>query len=382
MRKSTNLSIDEPLVFVYKKTDRLFHSGVGCDISSLPNISVGPDAMTETTLAQTYSNRRRIFVGLGTVFLIAIGHTIHDVMIESARPLDALLPSIPLALGVAALSEGHALALRHSLPTWVMLAAAAFISLLFGGLFVILHSQWPTVSEKTLVSAGLASGLMIWGLWALIFRFPLLLRDARAHALVAENLRREAELARLRSSLHPHFLLNTLHAIAGLLGDNPQEARRLLATLGDLLRDSLEDGPQLRSFSEEVAWLQRYAELLEIRHQGRLRFEWKLTAESMNLSLPRLLIQPLLENATKHGALAREEDGVVTLQCRIVDRGVELVVEDNGPGLAPDFAEGLGLSLVRERLKLSHPKADLRLESSSAGTRAVIEIPTSARGIG
>jgi hypothetical protein len=101
---------------------------------------------------------------------------------------------------------------------------------------------------------------------------PGVIRDANLRSLAADSIRREAELAQLRSSLEPHFLLNTLHTIAALTVDEPLVARRLLAALGDLLRDALESSPEIRPLEADIHWLRRYAEILEVRHRGSLRF--------------------------------------------------------------------------------------------------------------
>ncbi|HEX4351360.1 MAG TPA: histidine kinase, partial [Polyangiales bacterium] len=156
---------------------------------------------------------------------------------------------------------------------------------------------------------GLASAQSHFGLWTLAFILPALLDDARVRALRAEKLEAESaqlrtatELARLRSNLEPHFLLNTLNAIAGLVTEEPREARRLLSALGDLLRDALRDEQEWQSLSAQIEWLKRYAQILEARHRGDLTFSWEIHAESEAKPLPRLLLQPLLENAVKHGA--------------------------------------------------------------------------------
>jgi LytS/YehU family sensor histidine kinase len=220
-------------------------------------------------------------------------------------------------------------------------------------------------------------GLGVGGLWALVFRIPVVIRDANLRSLAAESMRREAELAQLRSSLQPHFLLNTLNTVAALVVDEPLVARKLLAALGDLLRDALEPAPEMRPLEADIHWLRRYAEILEVRHRGALRFEWAIAPETTAVLLPKLLLQPLLENAVKHGVLARDEGGVVTVRTRFIDKALQLVVEDNGSGLPPGTQEGLGLRIVRERIGLAHPDASLRLESSSEGTRATVEIPHS-----
>lgn len=235
------------------------------------------------------------------------------------------------------------------------------------------------------LSAGVALGMIHLGVFALAFVYPFAAHDARVRALEAEKLRTAAELARLRGHLEPHFLLNTLNAIAGLVTEDPREARRLLAALGDLLRDALRDGDEMHSLEHEESFLRRYAEILESRHKGSLSFKWEIDAEVRAIAIPRMLLQPLVENAVKHGALRRRGGGVVTVRASrpmldgAVGNVVECSIEDDGPG----FAEGpirqgaLGLNVVKRRLELKFQHAAFRIESSTEGTRAIVafEIP-------
>jgi sensor histidine kinase YesM len=187
----------------------------------------------------------------------------------------------------------------------------------------------------------------------------------------------------LRSQLEPHFLLNTLNAIAGLVTQDPREARRLIGCLGDLLRDALRDPEEMQTLDQEIAWLRRYAEILESRHSGALRFQWEIAGEAGEVLLPRLLLQPLVENAVKHGALCRSGGGQVVVRARVVDSSdgrasrVVCTVEDNGPGMtdAAPRSGAFGLRAVRRRLELRYDDATLRLESSPSGTRSIVELP-------
>jgi LytS/YehU family sensor histidine kinase len=261
-----------------------------------------------------------------------------------------------------------------------MLFAGAIVSTLFGTLAFQLHTD---LAERTdLLKAfvhGVPIGLTFGGFWALVFLFPQIIRDANLRSVRAESALRRAELAQLRSSLQPHFLLNTLHTIAALTVDEPLVARQLLSALGDLLRDALEPAPELRLLEADITWLRRYAEILEVRHRGSLRFEWDIGPETTAVPLPKLLLQPLLENAVKHGALRRAEGGVVIVRTRFTEEALALVVEDNGPGIAPGTKDGLGLRIVRERITLAHAEAKLDVVSSADGTRVTIEIPRSRK---
>jgi LytS/YehU family sensor histidine kinase len=240
----------------------------------------------------------------------------------------------------------------------------------------------PTTGEWTTTAAlriGFAMGFTNFGLWALAFVFPFALEDARFRAMEAQQLRTTAELARLRSHLEPHFLLNTLNAIAGLTTEEPRAARRLLASLGDLLRDSLRAQGDMQTLGDQIEWLKHYGRILEERHAGRLTFHWDLGAGARAALLPHLLLQPLVENAVKHGALARESGGRVEVRAQVVDaKKVVCTVEDNGLGLPNgELRPGaMGVHSVRRRLALQYAeRASFRLESSSAGTRSIVEIP-------
>ncbi|HKA89356.1 MAG TPA: histidine kinase [Haliangiales bacterium] len=224
--------------------------------------------------------------------------------------------------------------------------------------------------------SGPIGGLQIYALWVLAYRYPRLADDARVRALEAEQLRQAAELSRLREHLQPHFLRNTLNAIAASVVDEPGEARNLLAALGDLLTESIENEGPTQTLGDEIAWLRRYGEIFEARHRGALRFVWDTDPRADAAVVPRLLLQPLVENAVRHGALARDGGGEVVVRTRRTDEGIEVVVADDGPGFDPRReSKGLGLRLVRRRLALECKGSTFRIDSSPAGTRAIVALP-------
>jgi signal transduction histidine kinase len=245
----------------------------------------------------------------------------------------------------------------------------------------MLHGSGPVPNYAFTIMAGAKVGLVQWIIWAISFVYPYAAEEARLREQEAERLRGWAELALLKSQLEPHFLLNTLNAIAGLVTEDPREARRLLACLGELLSDAVRETAELHSVNREVTWLRRYAEILESRYHGSLEFRWEVANDTEAAQLPRLLLQPLVENAVKHGALSRDGDGrVVTTISRVRGpSGDRLVccVEDNGLGApdAPPRSEALGLRAVQRRLELKYEDATLRLQSSPNGTKAVVELP-------
>jgi signal transduction histidine kinase len=229
-----------------------------------------------------------------------------------------------------------------------------------------------------------SDALWMLGFWAVAVIFPFAVRDANARAREADRLRTAAELARLRAHLQPHFLLNTLNTVSGLVSQDPEEARRLVGALGDLLRDSVEEADEMQTLEAEVSWLRRYAEILETRHRGALTFHWDIDDETRAVKVPRLLLQPLLENAVKHGALRRRGGGEVIVTARIDEASeprVRCVVEDNGPGPGERGARpgAMGIQLVTRRLALKYAgAASFRLETAGGRTRSIVEFPVEA----
>jgi len=290
-----------------------------------------------------------------------------------ARPLGLLIAIVGelAALGVLA----RALDRRGWRPLWHVVAAAG-LAITMGTIYAVLLKSALQLEEPITraVVAGPIGGMQIYALWTLAFRYPQVADDARVRALDAERLRQAAELSRLREHLQPHFLRNTLNAIAAFVSEDPDAARDLLAALGDLLSETLESDGPMHTLNEETAWLRRYAEIFEARHRGALHFVWDLDPAASSIQIPRLLLQPLVENAVRHGALARADEGVVTVQTRRAARGGMIVIQDDGPGIDPRRSEGLGLHLVRRRLAIECPDATFRIESSASGTRVVIEL--------
>ncbi len=288
------------------------------------------------------------------------------------RPVSLLIDLVVQLVALTVLTR--VLDRRGWRPLWQVFATAG-LSIVLGTLHALAlksvqHSAAPVV--RALI-AGPLGGLQIYALWLLAFRYPQVVDDARIRALEAERLRRAAELSRLREHLQPHFLRNTLNAIAAFVSEDPDAARQLLAALGDLLTESLDD-TATQTLGEETAWLRRYGEIFEARHRGALRFSWDLDPAASAVVLPRLLLQPLVENAVHHGALARADGGCVRVQTRRTADGAVVVIEDDGPGIDARRPEGLGLRLVRSRLAIECPDGRLAIESSAAGTRAIVEL--------
>ena len=239
----------------------------------------------------------------------------------------------------------------------------------------------PAVTEQHTLGGvlveGASSSLLVLGVWGLVYVIPRVVRDERDR----QDLLREAERARVRTALEPHFVLNTLTAIGALVGDDPETARELIGDLGDLLRDVVQLADRDRqSAADEVAWLSRYARVLEVRHRGRLAVEFHLERAAAEVQVPVLVLQPLVENAIQHGALQRATGGRVRVDLRMIEHQLCCTIEDNGPGIAGDRVRdgARGLALTRRRLTSVAPGAALSIDSAATGTRAVVTLPGAA----
>ena len=342
---------------------------------------------------ETKDPKRRRLLGVS----VMVGIAVLQLATEYFGTRDAarfLSKSLALLIGLPLLIVWAFVVFRWAARTRFGLAGPLFGAAVVAGLFfagLLSATRAATLSltpvrpgsdpwgEGDVLRVGFAMGLTYFALWALAFVLPAVAEDARVRALEADKLRTQAELAQLRSHLEPHFLLNTLNAIAGLVTEDPREARRLIGTLGDLLRDSVTPEGEMQTLDEQIEWLRRYAQILETRHAGHLAFHWEVGGGTQRALLPRLLLQPLVENAVKHGALMRAGGGKITVRTELAD-GPKLIctIEDNGPGI-PNGATrpgAFGLVSVRRRLALRYADAaSLRLESSPAGTRTVVELP-------
>jgi len=201
-------------------------------------------------------------------------------------------------------------------------------------------------------------------------------REVEAAELQAELV--QAKLNALRMQLNPHFLFNTLHAVSALMHENPDAADRVLARLSELLRLSLDQSkPQEVPLSEEMAFLDSYLEIEQTRFADRLTIEKRVDPDARRALVPYLILQPLVENAIRHGIEPREEQGRVNISAQRTDGKLQLAVRDNGNGLASGGTEGIGLSNTRSRLR--HLYGDnYKFELASpdgGGLEARIEIP-------
>lgn len=193
---------------------------------------------------------------------------------------------------------------------------------------------------------------------------------ARQREEEAEKLMREAELARLRLQLQPHFLFNSLNSISALAGNKPEEARRMIQQLSDFLRGTLrKDDQQLVSVREELRHLSLYLEIEKVRFGHRLNTELIRDERTDELKVPSLLLQPIVENAVKFGLYDTTEAIIIRIETS-EESGMLIVRVQNpyDPATArPNSGTGFGLSSVQRRLYLLYGRNDLLLTNHQDG---------------
>jgi two-component system LytT family sensor kinase len=178
--------------------------------------------------------------------------------------------------------------------------------------------------------------------------------------------------------LEPHFLFNTLHAISALMYRDVEGADRMITRLSDFLRLTLDSaGQQEVTLMREMEYLDKYLEIEQVRFGDRLEVRRSIAPGTLDLMVPNLALQPLVENAVRHGIAPRAEGGRIEVVARVDGGSLVVEVSDSGPGAAGAIREGLGISNTRARLEQLYGAA-FRLELGNApagGFRARMRIP-------
>ena len=206
-------------------------------------------------------------------------------------------------------------------------------------------------------------------------------RERKLRASQLEAKLAQTELRMLKMQLHPHFLFNTLHAISALMHKDVNLAEKMIARLGTLLRATLEGTTaQEVALRRELQLLELYLEIEQARLGPRLSICVDVPAETLDAAVPNLLLQPLVENAVRHGIAPLTKSGEIRIRAYREDRSLHLSIEDTGPGLSTPLnylKEGVGLSCTRARLRHLYGTAhDFELISrDSEGLTVHIRLP-------
>ncbi len=202
-----------------------------------------------------------------------------------------------------------------------------------------------------------------------------------------KNLLMEARLQALTSQINPHFLFNTLNSVSSLIRTNPEQARVMILKLSRILRRLLRKHEHLSPLRDELDFIDDYLSIEQVRYGGKLRFEKQIEPRAMDMLVPSMLLQPLVENCIKHGLSGKVAGGTIVLRAWRERSTLYVVVEDDGAGISPERlsnlkGSGIGVTNVSERLKvLFGEEGVLRIESEEGrGTRVEIQVPENPVG--
>ena len=251
-------------------------------------------------------------------------------------------------------------------------------------------NPWSSLSAKGFLASVSNEGILWkWLVYWVIFgarqtfRYYERYLDSELRLERMERSFSEARLNALRMQLDPHFLFNALNTISSQVERDPKLARTMIEHLGDLLRLSLDarDRQEI-PLAEELAFLDHYVAIQKIRFADNLRIEIQVAPEVKYALVPCLIVQPLVENAIRHGISRRASGGTVTVTAERGPNQVDIRVTDDGVGLPPGWtletSLGMGLSVTRERIVGLHPDGNSRLfvrPRSGGGTEVAISLP-------
>jgi len=322
-----------------------------------------------------------------------VGVLVHALM--DVPWLPAMLFGLPLGLLAAPVSLSvrylcRAMPLPGTSP--VRVAATALTAA------IVTAAVWAAVGQgwwQALVRLGTMPGstpmtslsTLLIGLGALAYLLSLAVQylaqafehsaEAARRALESQVAQREAELRALRAQVDPHFLFNSLNSISGLIGVDPAKARQMCHLLAEFLRDSQSLGGVSRiPLGREVALAEQYLRIEQVRFGERLRVQTAVALDGGALTVPPLILQPLVENAVRHGIATRLDGGSIEIAARRAGDHAVIVVSNPRDADAVRKGTGLGLDIVRKRLAAAFgDRASISIDAAPESYRVSLSLP-------
>ncbi len=184
-------------------------------------------------------------------------------------------------------------------------------------------------------------------------KYELELKESEFKLAKLNQLKTNAELQALQSKINPHFLYNALNSITSLIHDKPNEAEEMTIKLSKLFRYSINTlEVNFASLADEIEIVKLYLDIEKIRFQHKLSIAIEVPNDLLNIKIPRFLIQPLIENAIKHGINKLKEEGEISLKCTLVEDKLNISIHDNGPKFDAEYQAGYGLQSTFDKLNL------------------------------
>jgi LytS/YehU family sensor histidine kinase len=335
----------------------------------------------------------------GTGVLIAVFWAVHMGMLSLRAALGGREDQLELAVSRLAMALFGAFLcyaisrclrpLRQGKFRWQTTIGAALAFAAACAHTVVGTLVFPTLGPPPEVVTNLGHFLYtaIWWFWFyfswttayLALAYSVTVQEQERHAAQLSVMAQEAQVRALRYQINPHFLFNTLNAIAALVRDAPAKAEEMVIQLSDFFRRSLAVNPMEDvTLAQEVDLQRVYLEIERTRFPDRLRFEVALDAVTAEARVPALLLQPLVENAVKHGVARSEGPTCLRIHARLDGPVLEIVVENDANGSGPrSTGEQVGLRNVADRLRsrFSHEASLTTEEIAEGGFRNILRIP-------
>lgn len=214
----------------------------------------------------------------------------------------------------------------------------------------------PPAGFDPTIPLRIGRGTVIFVTWSGLYVISLLNRRMqveRERTLAAQAQASNAQLLSLRSQLNPHFLFNALNSVVGLIAENPKAAQTMVRDVSKLLRTALKRTTHLTTLSEEVNFNELYLKCEKVRFEDKLVYSFHIEEGLNDAEIPTMLLQPLIENALKHGRASNEQPLVVTVEARTDGELLTITIRNSGR-LTAQNPEGVGIRNVAERLRTSY----------------------------
>jgi len=319
-----------------------------------------------------------IYLSLNVLSSIPYRHRPDYIAFRGAFLVSSFLASFPMYWLCHALWKRRpglsvigAFCITASYPLGLLCAAAAFEA------GIVFSTKRPPFTWSDVITAAPSGwfALIAWSSFYFGIKHHLELEEKHRQLLAIERLAREAEIRALRYQLQPHFLFNTLNAISTLvLSEQVKPATEMIGKLAHMLRSTL-DSPDLHRlpFSDELAVTEEYLDIERVRFGDRLEVRWDVDPAVRNILVPRLLLQPLVENAVRHGVARRPKGGFILISARRAGTSLAIQIENELPEEASSVLldrvsrpGGVGLENVRLRLKETYGAASSMYASANA----------------
>jgi sensor histidine kinase YesM len=321
-----------------------------------------------------------VSVLLGTAGFMLLG--LVQVLRAAGAPPPDPAPHVLTDRGVITSDEPAVRRILMALPS----VGVAVVALMAAAIALSVARVWlgasPVVFLITIIYVvALAAGVVVVGDSARRLYEHGQQQAARAGRMEAQLA--DARLAALQAQMNPHFLFNALNTVAALTRTDPRAAERTVENLSEVLRTTLEKSPQVETtLADEMRFVSAYLSIERQRFGDRLAVDWQAAPEILSAIVPPFSVQPLVENALKHGVSPRAQGGRLTVSAARSGDRLRIAVEDDGEGFDGRYREGTGLGNLRRRLEVLYgPAATISVDRAAPGGRVVLELPFMTAGV-